>query len=63
MAMLGLDASELEPVPYADVRDYYVKRERTANVNQQLVDLRWNTLNKRRFDKRDLIQLERNKII
>ena len=63
MAVLGLEAKELESVSMADVQDYYKARDRSANVNQDLCDLRYNTLNKRRHDRYNLIRNERNKII
>ena len=59
MAILGLEAEELESVNYESIREYYMKRDRQSNVSNELVDLRFNTLNKRRFDKRDLIAQER----
>jgi len=63
MAILGLDPEELHSVSVDECRQFYMKRDRSSNVNQELIDLRWKTLNKRRFDKRDLIIAERKKII
>lgn len=63
MAVLGLDAQELESINMDDVRNYYKARDRSSTVNQELCDLRFNTLNKRRYDKYNLIKNERSKII
>lgn len=46
-----------------DIHDYYVAREKSHDIPKALVDLRYDTLNKRRFAKRDLIVAERRKII
>ncbi len=45
MNSLGLNVEELEPVLMETVRTYYQKRERTAHVPEELLALRWKTLN------------------
>lgn len=59
MACLGLDTSELEPVSYSSVKEYYQKRERSQSVPEQLVQLRWKTLNEWRYQKKNMIIQER----
>ena len=63
MATLGLKAEELEPISYESVRHYFIQRERKQAIPKQLVDLRFETLNKRRHQKRQMIIEEREKII
>ncbi len=63
MASLGLTTEELEPIPYESVIQYFMKRERKKNIPKELVDLRWNMINKRRHAKKEMIIREREKII
>jgi hypothetical protein len=41
MKILGFDTTELEAVSLDEVKQYFYKRERTSNVPQELVDLRY----------------------
>ena len=61
--ILGLELSELEPVDKSSVVAYYQARERSKNVPHEYVELRFNMLNQRRFDKQKLIAEERKKLI
>lgn len=45
MAILGLEPKELESIKMEDVRNYYITRDRNPNINHDLCDLRYNTLN------------------
>jgi len=63
MASLGLSMEELEPVPYESIIQYFIKRERKKSIPKELVDLRWDMINKRRHAKREMIIREREKII
>ena len=57
-----MDKDELLPIKYAEVQEFLQTRDRRA-VPKQLVDLRYNMLNKRRYDKRKQIIGERNKLM
>lgn len=63
MKILGLDTSELEAVSLDEVKQYFYKRERSSNIPMELIDLRFKTLNQRRFEKKKLIVEQRNKIM
>ena len=41
MKILGFETTDLEAVSLDEVKQYFYKRERTSNVPQELVDLRY----------------------
>ena len=59
---LGLNTDELLPVNYQEVVTFLTDRDKT-NPPKQLVDLRYDMLDKRRYAKKELIIKERNKLI
>ena len=63
MKTLGITKQDLQMVSRKDIHAYYVAREKSHDIPKALVDLRYDTLNKRRFAKRDLIIAERRRII
>lgn len=63
MKTLGLQFKDLKPISRKDIYNYYVKREKSRDIAQALIDLRYDTLNQRRFNRRDMIVEERNNII
>ena len=63
MKILGLEATELIPISVASVKQYFIERERSADIPKDLIDLRWKMLNDRRFTKQRLIIDKRNELI
>lgn len=63
MKSLGLTCKDLKPTTRREIFDYYVKREKSRDIPQALVDLRFNTINKRRFNRKEMIAEERQNII
>lgn len=51
MKILGLEATELLPISYDNVKQYFIQRDRTADIPKDLIDLRYKMLNDRRFTK------------
>jgi len=51
MKILGLEVTELLPVSYDSVKQYFIQRERCSDVPKDLIDLRFKMLNERRFTK------------
>lgn len=51
METLGLNGSELKPIQRSDVYEYLVKRERKKDIPKEIINIRWETLNERRFKK------------
>ena len=63
MRVLGLDARELLPVSADSIKQYFIVRERKADIPKDLIDLRFKMLNERRFAKQRLIYDKRNELI
>jgi hypothetical protein len=63
MAALGIKAKELDNVSYETVKLHLQQREKKKNIPTVLVDLRYENLQKKRQEKRQLIIEEREKIM
>ena len=63
MLSLGLACSDLMPVDRAAVYNYYVRRDKQRDIPKALLELRYETLNKRRYDRKAMIVQERKNII
>ena len=63
MKTLGIQINDLLPISRRDIYNYFVKREKSREIPQALIDLRYNTLNERRFNRKEMIIEERNNII
>lgn len=63
MKSLGLSFRDLMPINRKDIYDYYVNREKKKDIPNALIELRYNTLNKRRYTKKEMIIQERKNII
>lgn len=60
---MDLSFKDLLSINRRDDYDYYVSRERHRDIPKALIDLRYNTLNKRRYNRKDMIIQERKNII
>ena len=63
MRSLGLTCQDLMPTSRRQVYEYYVDREKQRDIPKALIDLRYDTLNKRRHNKKQMIVQERRNII
>lgn len=63
MLILGLTAEELKPISIDFIKEFYIKRDRKADVPKDLIDLRYKMLDERRHTKKNLIVEERKKLI
>ena len=55
MKSLGLTVADLMPIRRKDVYDYYLNRDKQRAVPKALIALRCDTLNKRRYTKKEMI--------